>query len=251
MSAEPSQHTLDDFLEFLALLARAGIPFTVIGGCAVGFYARQLKHPVFSNDVDLCTSSEGLQAATRLARTNAATLTISKVPQPGKLPTLVLHWRNNLEINILTHSDGLPAIDTLLARSSEYDLPTHDGVKLLIADPCDLLANKRRINRPKDAPHIPILEQFIRTRAIAEFRNPSNPERTRIAFVREYMAATNQSVLAPADVPELVPYADAAELRRFLISNAPDQPTAAQIVQRGDPSESSHLWQIYYKSRPR
>jgi hypothetical protein len=251
MSTESPQRTLDDFVEFLALVSAAGIPFSIIGGCAVGVYARKLGQTIFSNDVDLCTTVDNLNQIIQLARANTPLLTVAKLPQPRGIQVAVLHWDHSLEINVLTGSEGLPPVDVLLERSSEYKLPSRQELSLKIADPCHLLTNKRRINRAKDAPHIPILEQFIRVRAISEFRNPVNTPRDKINFVRDYLESTRQPSLSDEDASHLIPHINDPSLRAYLMSVVSSDGLAAQLAQSADhPNEANRLWTIY-KSRDR
>jgi hypothetical protein len=119
MSTRPPQRTLDDFVEFLARLTDAGIPFSIIGGCAVGVYARDLQQTVFSDDLDLCTTAEDLHRILALAGATEPRLTIGKRPQARGLQVAVLYWDNTLEINVLTGSDGLPPAEALIECSSE------------------------------------------------------------------------------------------------------------------------------------
>lgn len=43
--------TLEDYLGLLEVLSRLGVDFVVIGGCAVGAYARLVGETVFSRDL--------------------------------------------------------------------------------------------------------------------------------------------------------------------------------------------------------
>ena len=55
MSAPSAQATsaLADYIELFEALGRLGVEVVVIGGCAVGAYARLLGETVLSNDLDL------------------------------------------------------------------------------------------------------------------------------------------------------------------------------------------------------
>ena len=55
MPAETQKNpsSIDDYLDLFGLLAGLGIEFVVIGGCAVGAYARLLGEQVLSADLDL------------------------------------------------------------------------------------------------------------------------------------------------------------------------------------------------------
>jgi len=50
---EETASALEDYLELLEALARFGVELVVIGGCAVGAYARLIGEAVFSADLDV------------------------------------------------------------------------------------------------------------------------------------------------------------------------------------------------------
>ena len=83
-----SAHDLTRFVGLLRELDEAGIEYVVIGGCAVGAYARLGGEAVFSADLDLYLSEPGLDELLSWAREQA--VTIEKLPQPRSVPVAVL-----------------------------------------------------------------------------------------------------------------------------------------------------------------
>jgi hypothetical protein len=82
-SAHPA-HSLEDFVRFFRELEQAAIDFVVIGGCAVGAYARLAGLRVISSDLDLYVSEAALQELLSWAR--ATRVTIEKLPSPRAVP---------------------------------------------------------------------------------------------------------------------------------------------------------------------
>jgi hypothetical protein len=156
MSAETpkSASSVDDYVELFDALAGQGTEFVVIGGCAVGAYARTLGERVFSDDLDLLMTSRSLESV--VADGSSIGLQVLKMPQPRAVPVAVLEWRG-LEINLLTSSSGLPTPDVAARAAREFYLAGKADLAVLVADPFDLLRNKLAVNRPKDQPHLAIL----------------------------------------------------------------------------------------------
>lgn len=221
----PPSRSLTSFSEFLRNLGESGIPFTVIGGCAVGAYARMRGERVFSDDLDLYVTDSALEELLEWAREHGATIT--KRPRPRALPVAVLDW-NGLEINVLTSSRGLPPPDLVLRTARVFEL-RDVGVEVPLADPLDLLANKLAVARPKDQPHIAILRAFAETEALETFKARASG-RERLGRVRALL-----DVLGLATVPDelwdaLAPHADDIVTRSFLAGRSPDQDRAEQVV---------------------
>jgi hypothetical protein len=83
--------SVDDYVDLFGELAGLGIEFVVIGGCAVGAYARLLGEQVLSGDLDLLVTSRSLEAVVAEASTIGAQ--VRKMPQPRSVPVALLEWR--------------------------------------------------------------------------------------------------------------------------------------------------------------
>lgn len=124
---------LEDFADLLERLESEGFAFAVIGGCAVGAYARSIGATVISRDLDLYATQETLEDVLSLAPQWGAT--ILKRPSPRAVPVAVLDWRGQ-EVNILTASTGLARPDVVIDAAREVELSTL-GVHVSLADPFD------------------------------------------------------------------------------------------------------------------
>ncbi len=179
MSSASSKATLslEDFSDLLEVLARAGTEQVIIGGCAVGAYARLIGGTVTSGDLDLYASYANTELI--LIAVAAAGGRIVKRARARNVPVAVVDWKGR-ELNVLNSSTGLqsPEIETQLAR--EFVLRGQRELAVLIADPFELLANKLAVDRPKDRPHIAILRRFLEGEVVLAFRDEEVP-RKRIA----------------------------------------------------------------------
>lgn len=92
-----------------------------------------------ARDVDLAANETGWRHALTLASPRAASIDQVVEPLPG--------------VEVFNGWLG-ESLDDLFARSNEVQ-------GLLLAAPHDILEFKRRLDRPKDAPHIRLLEEFI------------------------------------------------------------------------------------------
>jgi hypothetical protein len=213
MSAQGSApaHDLTRFVALLQQLDEEGIEYVVIGGCAVGAYARLSGEAVFSADLDLYLSESSLEELLSWARDHA--MTIEKLPQPRSVPVAVLRWKG-LEVNALTASEGLPPIDDALHSCREFTLEG-STLPVYVADPFDLLANKLRLRRQKDAPHIEVLTRYLELEVREVFAGPGSP-RERWAPAKRLMQVMGLAGLPDRLALELIPLAHTRPLRRFL-----------------------------------
>ncbi|MBI4602383.1 MAG: hypothetical protein HY721_10535, partial [Planctomycetes bacterium] len=183
--------TIDDYAGFLRGLADAGFDFLVIGGIAVGGYLRLQGQELFSGDLDLYTTQETLDEILSWAPAHGAR--VLKRPQPRSIPTAFLEW-DGKEVNVLTHSFGLPPAAKATQFARIFTLTKHGGLEVLLADPYDLLVNKLHVNRPKDQPHIELLRRFIEEECVGAFANEDRP-RARLEPSRRLLATTKSRAL--------------------------------------------------------
>lgn len=115
----------------------------MIGGCAVGAYARLIGLTVVSADLDICVTDATLQDVLELARRDGAT--IRSRPQPRGVPVAFIEWQGR-EINVLTGSTGLPAAAAVVRAAREFELEAL-GLVVPLADPFDILAFPRGSRR--------------------------------------------------------------------------------------------------------
>jgi len=141
--------TIDDYLDLFGALAGLGIEFVVIGGCAVGAYARLLGEQVLSADVDLLVTWRALESV--VADAGAIGAHVQKMPQPRNVPVALLEWRGR-EVNLITSSSGLPPPDVAARAARGFRLGRGSDLTVLIADPFDLLAGEIRAAVDRMAP---------------------------------------------------------------------------------------------------
>lgn len=199
---------LDDFEEFLRWAEQ--FDFVIIGGMAVGVYADRFGETCISNDLDaLCAKPELRRIEAAAERDDR--LTVVKRPQPRAVEVLVLRWREQLEIDVLLGSRGLP--DYATAREHAWIV---GGVR--IADPIHLLENKLQVGRAKDRPHIEILRRVCFLFALAELKR--KPGREAFRFLQRWTAVEGFESLVEEQLAEI--FGAAAETtpdaRRFLAS---------------------------------
>jgi hypothetical protein len=220
--------SLEDFSDLLEVLAQAGTEQVVIGGCAVGAYARLIGAAVTSVDLDLYANHANTAAI--LTAVAGAGGKILKRARARNVPVAVLDWKGR-ELNVLNASTGLqsPEIETQLAR--EFVLRGRSGLAVLIADPFELLANKLAVDRPKDRPHIAILRQFLDAEVVLAFREEEMP-RKRIAPAARLLRVEKKRALPPRLMAELTKQARLRSDFRFLASHAPNRDAARAVLER-------------------
>ena len=146
----------------------------MIGGCAVGAYARLLGETILSTDLELLLTRRGLELV--IDESEALGLRVESLATAWQVPVTVLRWKGR-EINLLAATDGLAAPDVEARSAREFRLSSDVDVAILIVDPFDLLRNKLAVNRPKDLPHIQALRRFLD----AEIDLPTGPPRQKTA----------------------------------------------------------------------
>ncbi len=225
-SADDSLHTLRDFAGFLSGLQDQGLEYSVIGGMAVGSYARLMGRESLSRDLDIVTTGETLNAALDWAASQG--MAIRKRPQPRTIPVAFLEWEGH-EINILTGSTGLPEPEALFRAARYFHLQPELAVP--VADPFDLLRNKLRVNRPKDQ-NIALLLDFVTEEAIAAFERETDP-RKRLAPARELLRVTGAPLLTPELAAALLERASTRADYNFLVMKSPSaEPVLARAPER-------------------
>jgi hypothetical protein len=229
-------HALDDFVDFLRVLEEEGIPFAVIGGCAVGAYARLRGGSVFSEDLDIYVSEASLEEL--LLAIEAKGGSIRKRPQPRAVPVAVIDWKGR-EINVITSSAGLAEPDVVIRSARQFELAAH-GLTIPVAEPYDLLANKLAVRRDKDLPHIALLERFVEEELVTTFCGSANA-RDRLEPARRYMTILGRSTLPAHLGDDLVACADQPALRRFLVNHLAGREQVERVVAVAPESERTLL----------
>lgn len=240
----PSPQAIERFLDILGVIEAGGFEFAIIGGCAVGAYARLLGHTVFSEDLDLYIAPEVLEELLDYLETVGAT--VIKRPQPRTAPVAVLDWYGR-EINILTASTGLPPPIQVVRSVRELELEAH-GVVLPLADPFDLLANKLAIRREKDLRHIELLLEFLEDEASTAMVSDGSA-RERLAPARRLLGVLGTEALPTALAERLIPLADQAALRRFLVNRVPEETQARRVIDGAPEEERAALEAIVVRRR--
>ncbi len=244
--AEDNLPTLGAFAGFLRRLDEEGLAFAVIGGCAVGAYARLLGETVVTEDLDIYVSEATLDELLRMANRWGAS--IVQRPQARAVPVAVLIWEG-LEINALTASVGLPAVDHVIETARDLVLDDVHEVTVPLANPFDLLANKLAILREKDRPHIEVLRAFVEQEAQDCFGAPGSA-RARLRPIRRFLTVFELRRIPANLADRLLPLADLPALRRFLASHWPADLTAHGLLGRSDSDgERENLRQILDATR--
>src|SRR5262245_26122177 len=134
MSTPSAQTTsaLADYIELFEALGRLGVEVVVIGGCAVGAYARLLGETILSNDLDLLLTRRGLELI--IDESEALGLRVESRATARQVPVTVLRWKGR-EINLLTATDGLAAPDVEARSAREFRVSSDVDVAILIVDP--------------------------------------------------------------------------------------------------------------------
>ena len=220
--------SLEDYLDLLEVLRGLGVEFVVIGGCAVGAYARLLGEAVFSRDLDLFVTQRALEAV--VADGAAIGVRIEKLPSPRSIPVAVLDWRGR-EVNLITATEGLSPPDVEARVAREFQLGAGRDLTVLIADPFDLLRNKLAVNREKDQPHIALLRRFLDEEVVQAFVEQEDP-RARIGPAERLLEVLKAQTLEETLAERLTPLATNAADFRFLAHRAPTQPIVRELVSR-------------------
>jgi len=248
MSAETQKKpsTVDDYVDLFGELAQLGVEFVVIGGCAVGAYARLLGEQVVSGDLDLLVTSRSLE--TVVADADAIGVQVQKMPRPRSVPAALLEWRGR-EVNLLTGSTGLPSPDVAARAAREFSVGGRTDVAVLIADPFDLLRNKLSVNRPKDRPHIAILRRFLDEEVVAGLSQETEP-RARIGAAERLLEVLGSRTLDEALARRLVPLARTPADFRFLAHRLPSK-LVRELRERAPSEEVRRTVQRIADSRER
>ena len=211
--AEEKTHSVADFVDVLAALSDEGFEFVVIGGCAVGAYASLSGDEVYSGDIDLYTTAETLRAMLDWAPRHGGR--VVKRPRPRSVQVAVVMWHDK-EINFLTETVGLPRPSEAVRLAREFHLREQGDLKILVADPFDLLATKLQLGRPKDKRHAEVLQRFVEEEVVASFREEESP-RKRLEPARRLLRVTGASVLPSRVFDRLIPLAKLPPDFRFLV----------------------------------
>ncbi len=227
MSTPPSKatRTLPDFARILGELSRGGAAFTVIGGAAVSAYANLLGEEVRSVDLDvLLMPGELRQILTWAPRPG---VTVEKLPQPRSIPVAFLNW-DGIEVNLLTDAAKLGDHQAVLDRSRSFEIEGAD-LEIPVADPTDLIRNKRAANRQKDQPHLEVLRRFCREEIVAAFSEETVPV-LRLQPARRWLDAEELDRL-PADLfARILGQPLVASDLPFLAHRAPDEPGLEAVL---------------------
>lgn len=240
MTAERSRD-LASFRGVFARLEANGIEATVIGGIAVGYYAAAIGEPTLSADLDLYVSDSEQKRLERLAL-QIPGVQIKHRPQPRSLGVLVLDWRG-VEVDALTRSEGLPPPEQAFRDAWAADSDVH------VLDPFALLQNKLRVRRPKDEPHIRILETFLRDYVVGRFGQIEKPKADRLQPARLFLNVLDLNAFPPDLFDLLTPLACDSASRAFLVQHAPTSAAAEQVIAGAPATEQERLRRI--ASRPR
>jgi hypothetical protein len=223
----PQPLKLEDFAGLFQALAALGVEAVVIGGCAVGAYARLLGETVISNDLDLLVTRAAVQMV--LDEAGSIGARVVKRPQPRSVFVAVLEWEKK-EVNLLIGSTGLEPAEKEARLARQFVLQTH-GITILLADPVDLLRNKLSVDRPKDRPHVDVLRRFLIEEAVHAFEEADDP-RDRLAPAERLLGALGVRALPAELADRLVPLAKTPADFRFLAHRVPTRDHLAQVVDR-------------------
>jgi hypothetical protein len=240
-----SASALEDYLDLLEALSGLGVEFVVIGGCAVGAYARLLGETVFSGDLDLFVTQRALEAV--VADGAVMGVRIEKLPSPRTVPVALLAWRGR-EINLITATDGLPPPDVEARAAREFQLGAGRNLMVLIADPFDLLRNKLAVNRPKDQPHIALLRRFIDEEVVNAFMVQTEP-RARIGPAERLLEVLGTQTLEETLAVRLAPLASQPADFRFLAHRAPTLSILRELVSRSPAGDTRATIERIARSR--
>jgi len=228
-----SAPTLESYFGFLRRLEEAGFEAVVIGGCAVGAYARSIGATVVSQDLDLLATQATLDGI--LADAAALDLSVEKWPQPRTVPVAVLRWAG-LEINILTASEGFSPADIEVQLAREFKVVPSDPFCVLVVDPFDLLRNKLAVRRAKDHAHIEILRAYLEEEVLGHFQSAPTA-RERLGPVVRYLDVLGSTTLPLGLAQKLIPLARELADYRMLAHRIPLE--LSQVLQQAASSEAN------------
>ncbi len=240
----PSGVRLETFAGLFEALAREGLSAVVIGGCAVGVYARRVEAAVLSQDLDLYMTESGLEAL--LGASTPLGLVVEKRPRPRSLPVAVLRWQG-LEVNVLTATHGLPPAEVVMRAAREVVLGDMTE-PILIADAADLLRNKLAVNREKDRPHIELLRRFLDEEVVHAFRTERAP-RARLAPADRLLAVLGAKTLDAELGARLVGLAQTATDFRFLAHRLPTRALVEALAARAPSTDLRALVEAVAEAR--
>lgn len=235
--SSPPTLALELYSEFLAALDEASIEFVVIGGAAVGAYARTLGETVVSQDLEILVPESELPRLLEEAVRRGAVL--EKRPQPRSIPVAFLRWRG-LEVNALTRSAGLAPTSELFEAAREVTLAGTSVTVPLLA-PLDLLRNELAVRREKDLPHIALLERFIQGEIVVDFGDATLSPRGRLRPLRRLLDVTSSKTIPAELFTRLAEVALDAPSRRFLVSHAPTRRDAENVRDEAPSNERPEL----------
>ena len=240
MSTEKNNalYSVADFEDLLRLIAEYGLQTVVIGGCAVGAYARYLDQQVLSRDLDLYATRDTQKQILQLMRDNPDAV-VRKIPKVRSIPVLVFDWKGK-EVNILTAAELLPSPELLVSMARDAIFPEMQDLTLLLGDPYQLLRNKLAVNRPKDQPHAAVLRQFLEAEIVQEFTEQTDPRR-RIAPAQQYLQALSAKVLPDELARRLVQLARLPVDFRFLMNHVPTEELAQDLIDRAPVEQAGEL----------
>jgi hypothetical protein len=236
-SGDEALHDVTAFTDLLAAFDREAIQYAVIGGCAVGVYARIRGERVLSADLDLYAAPATLNLL--LSRAASLGLGLRKGLQARAVPVAVFEWRG-MEVNVLTSSTGLPEPEAVIRGAREVQLDQEGLLLVPVADPFDLLRNKLAVARDKDLVHIDILKRFLEEEVVHEFAQEGSA-RKRMAAASRLLTTLGVETLPDGLAGRLIPLADSPALRRFLASRIPNAAALASLLARAPQSEHPEL----------
>lgn len=228
MPALPAEEAYDlaDFVGFLRQLESEGFELAVIGGMAVGAYARLLGETLLSADLDIYVTPETLANVLEWAPRQG--FRIIKRPQPRNVQVAFIDY-DGKEVNVLVNSSGLPPPDLVVRTARTFVLSEEEGYEISVADPFDLLSNKLAIRREKDLPHIEILRRFVEQETVLAFEEETRP-RSRLAPARRLLDVLGQETLPTELAERLVAAAKSPVDYRFLMGRVPTEKLARDLL---------------------
>ncbi len=158
--------------------------------------------------------------------------------QPRALPcVLVLGWEQ-LEVDVLSESDGLSSPAEAIQRAWDFD-----GIS--VADPVDLLTIKLAMKREKDLEHIEILR--VACEGIAQAKLKAAPGRDAFDFLRRWVESEAWACIPEPLFLRLLAATGretSAEARRYLAQHAPTASQAEAVASVAPSSEHQALLAI-------
>jgi hypothetical protein len=238
-------HNLKDFADFLLAVGNEGFEYVVIGGCAVAAYSHLGGESCFTEDLDLYASRDSLGEIVEWAK-GQSEIEVLKTPQPRSLQVAVLHW-GALEINVLVSSPGLPSPPQASRNARVFKIKERSLLRIPVIDPYDLLRNKIAVNRPKDQPHIELLERFLEEEVLVAFRSDQE-QRERFRPARDLMDVHRSRRLHERLFARLLPHGRTPADYRFLVNHAPSTEQARAVIEGAKPVMADELESILRRS---